>query len=34
MPQPVPELDERFSDPAAKATPWAKTREVLETAQL
>ena len=34
MPQPVPELDQRFSDPGAKATPWAKTREVLETAQL
>ena len=34
MQEPVPELDERFSDPGAKATPWATTREVLETAQL
>ena len=34
MLEPVPELDERFSDPGAKATPWAKAREVLETAQL
>ena len=34
MGEPVAELDERFSDPGAKATPWAKTREVLETAQL
>jgi general stress protein 26 len=32
--EPVPELDERFSDPGATATPWAATREVLETAQL
>jgi general stress protein 26 len=30
----MPELDERFSDPGATATPWATTREVLETAQL
>jgi general stress protein 26 len=30
----VPELDERFSDPGARATPWAAVREVLETAQL
>jgi general stress protein 26 len=29
-----PELDERFSDPGAAATPWEVTREVLETAQL
>jgi nitroimidazol reductase NimA-like FMN-containing flavoprotein (pyridoxamine 5'-phosphate oxidase superfamily) len=34
MHEPVPELDERFSDPGAEATPWATTREVLETAQL
>jgi nitroimidazol reductase NimA-like FMN-containing flavoprotein (pyridoxamine 5'-phosphate oxidase superfamily) len=34
MDEPVMELDERFSDPGAKATPWAKAREVLETAQL
>ena len=34
MHEPVPELDERFSGPGAKATPWAKAREVLETAQL
>jgi general stress protein 26 len=30
----VPDLDERFSDPGAKATPWATAQEVLETAQL
>jgi len=30
----VAELDERFSEPGAKATPWATTREVLENAQL
>jgi general stress protein 26 len=34
MRDPVAELDERFSDPGAKATPWATTREVLENAQL
>ena len=34
MLEPVPELDERFSDPGAEATPWATTREVLEAAQL
>ena len=34
MGEPVAELDERFSDPGAKATPWAKAQEVLETAQL
>jgi general stress protein 26 len=34
MHEPVTELDERFSEPGAKATPWATTREVLETAQL
>ena len=31
---PVAELDARFSDLGAEATPWAKAREVLETAQL
>jgi general stress protein 26 len=30
----VTKLDERFSDADAKATPWATTREMLETAQL
>lgn len=34
MDHPVPRLDERFSDPDAQATPWAATRETLETAQL
>ena len=34
MQEPLTELDERFSDPGATATPWAKAREVLETAQL
>ena len=34
MHDPVTELDERFSDAGAKATPWATTREVLENAQL
>jgi general stress protein 26 len=34
MQDPVAELDERFSDPGAEATPWATTREVLEQAQL
>jgi general stress protein 26 len=34
MQEPLTELDERFSDPGAKATPWAKAQEVLETAQL
>jgi nitroimidazol reductase NimA-like FMN-containing flavoprotein (pyridoxamine 5'-phosphate oxidase superfamily) len=34
MQDPLTELDERFSDPGAKATPWATTREVLENAQL
>jgi predicted pyridoxine 5'-phosphate oxidase superfamily flavin-nucleotide-binding protein len=32
MPEPVAELDERFSNPGAR--PRAKAREVLETAQL
>ncbi|GIH91642.1 pyridoxamine 5'-phosphate oxidase family protein [Planobispora siamensis] len=30
----VPRLDERFSDPGARATPWAVTRRALEEAQL
>jgi general stress protein 26 len=34
MQDPVTRLDERFSDPAAQATPWAVTREALESAQL
>ncbi|MEO3827861.1 pyridoxamine 5'-phosphate oxidase family protein [Actinomadura sp. B10D3] len=34
MRNPVTRLDERFSDPAAEATPWAATREALEDAQL
>jgi nitroimidazol reductase NimA-like FMN-containing flavoprotein (pyridoxamine 5'-phosphate oxidase superfamily) len=34
MLEPVTELDERFSDPDAEATPWETAREVLETAQL
>src|SRR5262245_56811940 len=34
MDGPEPELDERFSDPGATATPWATTRAVLEDAQL
>lgn len=34
MNEPVTKLDERFSDADAKATPWATTQEVLETAQL
>jgi general stress protein 26 len=34
MDEPLPELDERFSDPGATATPWATTRTVLEEAQL
>jgi nitroimidazol reductase NimA-like FMN-containing flavoprotein (pyridoxamine 5'-phosphate oxidase superfamily) len=34
MQDPLTELDERFSDAGAKATPWATTREVLENAQL
>src|SRR6476661_10829025 len=32
--QPTAELDPRFSDPDAGATPWVQAREVLETAQL
>lgn len=34
MDDPVIRLDERFSDPDARATPWATTRQALETAQL
>ncbi|QKW37860.1 pyridoxamine 5'-phosphate oxidase family protein [Actinomadura sp. NAK00032] len=34
MQDPTPHLDERFSDPAAQATPWATVRKALETAQL
>jgi general stress protein 26 len=34
MTEPVGQLDERFSDPAATATPWMATREMLEGAQL
>jgi nitroimidazol reductase NimA-like FMN-containing flavoprotein (pyridoxamine 5'-phosphate oxidase superfamily) len=34
MDEPVTELDERFSDPGAEATPWATVREVLTDAQL
>src|ERR687897_1079342 len=34
MDEPITELDERFSDPGAEATPWATAREVMETAQL
>jgi hypothetical protein len=31
---PTPELDTRFSDPDAAATPWSVTRQVLERAEL
>jgi nitroimidazol reductase NimA-like FMN-containing flavoprotein (pyridoxamine 5'-phosphate oxidase superfamily) len=31
---PTPELDTRFSDPEAAATPWAVTASVLEAAEL
>ena len=34
MEEPTTELDERFSDPDAEATPWSDTRGVLESAQL
>lgn len=34
MDEPVTELDTRFSDPDAQATPWDTTRAVLESAQL
>jgi nitroimidazol reductase NimA-like FMN-containing flavoprotein (pyridoxamine 5'-phosphate oxidase superfamily) len=32
--EPVTEIDSRFSDPSAVATPWEETRRVLEEAQL
>ncbi|TDC91381.1 pyridoxamine 5'-phosphate oxidase family protein [Actinomadura sp. 7K507] len=34
MKNPVPRLDERFSDPDARPVPWATAAEVLESAQL
>jgi general stress protein 26 len=34
MTMPVTELDERFSEPGAAATPWPETQRALETAQL
>lgn len=34
MTSPVTALDQRFSDPAATATSWAQTSQVLETAGL
>ena len=34
MDEPVSELDERFSDQGARATPWPAARAVLEGAQL
>ena len=34
MHEPVTKLDQRFSEPGAKATPWETARAVLETAQL
>jgi len=34
MNDPTIHLDDRFSDPGARATDWATTREVLETAQI
>jgi general stress protein 26 len=34
MDAPATELDERFSDPGAVATPWPATRRALETAEL
>jgi general stress protein 26 len=34
MNEPRTQLDERFSDPSTQPTPWATTRETLETAQL
>src|SRR5262245_21472868 len=33
-PDPVAELDTRFSDPAAVATPWAEVRAVIEESEL
>jgi general stress protein 26 len=32
--EPTPQLDPRFSDPGAMATPWTQARDVLATAQL
>jgi hypothetical protein len=32
--EPMTELDERFSDPGAGATPWSEARDVLEAAEL
>jgi general stress protein 26 len=32
--EPVSQIDPRFSDPGAVATPWEETRRVLETAEL
>lgn len=34
MNDPTIRLDDRFSDPGARPTDWATTREVLETAQI
>ena len=34
MQDPQAELDERFSDPGAEATPWPQARAALEAAQL
>jgi len=34
MAEPVTQLDERFSDPAATATSWDESRQILETAEL
>lgn len=31
--QPVSELDERFSEPAATATPWVEVRQALDSAE-
>lgn len=34
MNNPVPQLDSRFSEPNAQATPWETTHQALEAAQL
>lgn len=34
MDDPITQLDERFSDPDASATPWSDSRAALESAQL
>ena len=34
MDEPVTEIDERFSDPGARATTWESARDVLDGAQL